>query len=97
MKSNKNVICLKTLKPLYKTVSITRRFKVGPQKCCIQTKMYSIYRQMTIYGPNKKCIDYIEKNDHLYNLYIFVRIQHSCLANTGFALDPSNFVNIKKL
>ena len=26
----------------------------------------------------------------LYNLYIFVWIQHSCLANTVFALDPSN-------
>ena len=28
----------------------------------------------------------------LYNLYIFVWIQHGYLANTGFALDPRNSV-----
>ena len=28
----------------------------------------------------------------LYNLYIFVWIQHGCLANMVFAFDPSNSV-----
>ena len=32
----------------------------------------------------------------LYNLYIFVGIQHACLANAGFGFDPSNNV-IKRL
>ena len=32
----------------------------------------------------------------LYNLYIFVWIQHGCLANIVFVLDPSNSV-IKRL
>ena len=39
-----------TLKHLYKTVSYTRWFKGGPQKCGIQTRMYRLYRKMTIYG-----------------------------------------------
>ena len=25
-------------------------FEGGPQKCCIQTKIYRLYRNMTIYG-----------------------------------------------
>ena len=29
---------------------IIRRFKDGPQKGCIQTKMYRLYRKMTIYS-----------------------------------------------
>ena len=32
----------------------------------------------------------------LYNLYIFVWIQHGCIANTIYALDPNNSV-IKRL
>ena len=44
---------------------------------------------------NKKCIDYT-MFFFLYNLYIFVLIQHSYLANMGFVLDPSNNV-IKRL
>ena len=42
-------------------------------KCCIQTKMYRLYRKMT-------------------SMYIFIWIQHGCLANMIFALDPSNSV-----
>ena len=41
----------------------------------------------------QKCIDYIEKWPYmvifLYNLYIFVWIQHSCLDNLVIALDLS--------
>ena len=43
-----------------------------------------------------ECIDYIEKLpfmvNFLYNLYIFVWIQHSRLAKTVFTLDTSNIV-----
>ena len=50
--------------------------------------------------PKQKCIDYIEKMTilviFLYILYILVWIQHSCLANTVFASDPSSSV-IKRL
>ena len=48
----------------------------------------------------EKCIDYIEKWPFmvifLYNLYIFVWIQHGYLSNTFFALDPGSSV-IKRL
>ena len=47
---------------------------------------------------NQKCIDYIEKWPFkaifLYYLYIFVWIQHGYLADTVFALDPSNRVGV---
>ena len=52
--------------------------------CDIQTKMYRLYRKITVYVH------------FLYNLYFFVWIQHGCLANMFFALDPSNSV-IKRL
>ena len=77
---------LYTLEPLYKMihykmVSDIRWFKCGPQKCCILTKMYRLYRKMIIF---------------LYDPYIFVWIQHGCLANMVFALNPNNSV-IKRL
>ena len=60
-----------------------------------------IFGWIALFGSKQKCIVYLEKNDHLwsfllYNQYIFVWIQHGCLANMGFALDPSNSV-IKRL
>ena len=57
--------------------TIKKKSKVGPQNCWIQIKMYRLYTCMAIF---------------LYNLYIFVCILHSCLANRDFALDPSNSV-----
>ena len=45
----------------YQTITNVRRFKVGPQKCCIQTKMFRLYRKMIIYG-----------HFFLYNLHILV-------------------------
>ena len=47
-------------------------------------KMYRLYRKMPFMVI------------FLYNLYMFVWIQHACLANTVFALDPSNSV-VKRL
>ena len=35
-------------------------------------------------------------NNFLYNLYIFVWIQHICIANRDFAVDPSSS-GIKRL
>ena len=64
----------KTKNPLYNTVYYSivlniRQFKDGPQKCCIQTKMYRLYRKMTIYtclfSYNKICIQ-----TKMYRLYI---------------------------
>ena len=80
-----------TLKALNKTihhmtVSDIRRFKDGPQKCCIQKKMYRLYR--------KKWLLMVIL---LYNIYIFVWIQHRCLTNTVFALGPSNFLYYKEV
>ena len=48
-----------------------------------------------------KNVEIILKNDHKwsffqYNLYIFVWIQHGCLTNRVFAVDPNNSV-IKRL
>ena len=42
-----------TLEPYHKTVHYKmvfdiRWFQGGPEKCCIQTKMYRLYRKMTI-------------------------------------------------
>ena len=34
----------------YSTVLNIRQFKNGPKKCCIQTKMYRLFRKMTFYG-----------------------------------------------
>ena len=44
----------------YSTVLDIRRFKDGPKKCCIQTKIYRLYRKMTIYShfhtlPHDSC------------------------------------------
>ena len=49
------IYLLDSLEPLpkmvhYKSVKDTRWFKDGLQKYCIQTKMYRLYRKMTIYG-----------------------------------------------
>ena len=52
-------------------------------------KMYRLYRKMTINGHPKMVI-------FLYNLYIFVWIQHGCLTNMVYAMDPNNSV-IKRL
>ena len=84
-----------TQQPLYNmihnsTVLDIRRFKDGPRKCCIQSKMYGHFSLQSIYF----CLD--EMVIFLYKLYFFVWIQHGCLANTGLALDPSNSV-IKRL
>ena len=46
-------------------LDIRYKFKEEPQKHCIQTKMYRLYRKMTIYAFMVI---------FLYNLYIFVRI-----------------------
>ena len=64
---------------LDKVVPDIRWFKGETQKCYIQAKMYRLYRKKIIF---------------LYNLYIFVWIQHSCLAITVSVLDldPSNRV-----
>ena len=52
-----------------------RRFKDGPQKCCVQTKMFRLYRPFMV--------------TFLYNLYNFVWIQQGCLVNTVLSLDPA--------
>ena len=65
-------------------VSGIRRFKSVPQKCCIQTKMYRLYRKLTIYGhfsiesihfcldaTQQKCIDYME-NDYLWSFFYII-------------------------
>ena len=57
---------------------ISRWFKIGPEKCCNLTKMYRLYSKMTVYG-----------HFFLYNLYIWVLLQHGCLVSTVFALDPT--------
>ena len=55
---------------------------------CLETTYTTrIYRKMAIYGH----FFYI-----IYKVYIFASIQHKCLANTVFILDPSNNV-IKRL
>ena len=48
-------------------------------------KMYRLYRKMTIYG-----------HFSIQSIHLFW-IQHGCLANTVFVLDPRKKVFIKKL
>ena len=83
------------MEPLYKMVHYKivldifldiRHFKCGPQKCCIQTKMYRLHKKWSFFFFFF----------FLYNVFVFVLIQHGCLANIVFALDPSNSV-IKRL
>ena len=40
--------------------SDTSQFEHGSQKCCIQTKLYRLYRKMTIFSPDGilKCVSY---------------------------------------
>ena len=45
-KNKKNIISLVSAESAHRVVSV----KNGPQKCCIQTKMYRLYRKVTIYG-----------------------------------------------
>ena len=73
----------------YKMIKMDPKSDISKQNCIDYIEKWQ-----------KKCIDYIEKWPFmvifLYNLYIFVWIQHEYLVKTVFALDPSRSV-IKRL
>ena len=58
-------------KPLYNNITgIHSKTVLGKQPCYIPTRMYRLFRKVTICGISKqKCIDYIEKKYHLWSFF----------------------------
>ena len=75
---------------LYRKITINGHFSLW------SSFFYIIYTFLFGYKYKQKCIDYIEKWPFLviflYNLYIFVWLQHGCLADIVLVLDPSSSV-----